>query len=117
VSDFSTVKLANDLAVMPPGARVPFDRTYQTKDLPDDEELSCCVNGLVESDGCFVRDDTRGRFWNPNFAWWVRLVPRFGGDELYAHFVSGRVVKIQFDDEEYRRQRPDGIDCPWVRID
>ena len=117
MSDFSTVELALDFPSIPTGAQVPQDRSYQTKDLPDDDELTCCVDGEIEADGRLVRTDNRGRFWCPDFNWWVRLVPQFGGDELYVRFSAGIAIEVQLDDSGYRDQRPDGVECAWVRID
>lgn len=119
MSDFSTVKISAEFGLIPAGTQIDMLRRYQTKDLPDDEEFSCCVDGEIEADGRFVREDLRGRFWCPNFDWWVRLAPDASedGSTLYAHFEAGKVCEVSLEKCRYEMQRPDGVDCIWVRID
>src|SRR5260221_481444 len=117
MSDFSTVTLSSDMTSIPSGINVALDCAYQCKDLPDDGELSCCVDGMIEADGRFVRTDDRGRFWVPNFTWWVRLTPQFGGRDLYVEFRSGRAVKFQWSGKEYETQRPDDVPNVWIPVE
>ena len=60
MSDISTIKIAQDCDLFPEGSPV-WVWSFQSKDMPDDEEYSCCVDGEIDATGRFVRIDDRGR--------------------------------------------------------
>ena len=111
MSDFSTIVFDYPI---PDG----LEGQWQTKDLPDDIELGCCVDGTVAVDGKFVREDMRGRYWNPTLNGNIRLVSLFSERELFCNFESG-VATIVRDWEGNDRTSHDGADCDdsmWQKI-
>ncbi|MBA9859178.1 hypothetical protein [Ralstonia insidiosa] len=95
MSDFSTIKIAKDCGLFPVAARTGW--SFQSKDMPDDGEYSCCVDGEIDATGRFVRVDDRGRFWNPELNGWIHLRIEFERSdlELVCRFADGRVVEVR----------------------
>lgn len=121
MSDFSTIKIAQDCNLFPVAARTGW--SFQSKDMPDDEEYSCCVDGEIDATGRFVRIDDRGRFWNPELNGWIHLGSEFEFSqlELVCRFVGGRVVEVR---DGHGVMIEDGSELPgaywspnvWVRL-
>lgn len=92
MSDFSSIAFSGDFPLLPRDARK--ERYFQCKDLPDDDQCIACVDGKVEADGLFVREDARGRFWNPDLNGWVGLLGAFTGFRFQCRFKNGCVVEV-----------------------
>lgn len=88
MSDFSTIKVDADFSLLPPDAR---GRSYQSKDLPDHETDTACIDGDIQSNGLFVRHDG---LWNPSLTGWIRLIAEFGPYEFSLRFQGGRAVEV-----------------------
>lgn len=93
MSDFSTIEIAPDCSIFPVAAR--SGESFQSKDMPDDDELSCCIGGVIDATGLFVRTDSRGRFWNPKLNGWIHLLGWNSGIELVCRFAEGRAVEVR----------------------
>lgn len=93
MSDFSTITISPDCVLFPEVARTGWP--FQSKDLPDDSEKSCCVDGEIDATGLFVRVDDRGRFWNPELKGWIHLRGERWDLEFVCRFVEGRVVEVR----------------------
>lgn len=59
MSDFSHIGVDADFALLP---EPTCGRNYQSKDLPEDNGESVCVDGDVRADGMFVRQDDPWEF-------------------------------------------------------
>lgn len=87
MSDFSHIGVDAKLALLPEPAR---GRNYQTKDLPEDNGKSVCVDGDLRADGTFVRQDGRTDL---SLNGWIRLIAEFGPWEFSIRFQDGRAVE------------------------
>lgn len=119
MSDFSTIVISGNCELFPVAART--GEWFQSKDMPDDDERTCCVDGEVDETGLFVRTDSRGRFWNPKLNGWIHLIGERTELELVCRLVDGRVVEVR---DGYGVVIQDGSDLPgaywspsdWARL-
>lgn len=88
MSDFSTISFDKDFAMMPQEARYTW---YQSKDMPEHESESACIDGNVLVNGLFVRSDSK---WNPSLHGWIRLIAEFGSYKFVARFERGYIVEV-----------------------
>ncbi len=93
MSDFSTITIAREVGMFPEAART--GEWFQSKDMPDDDEWTYCISGEIDTEGRFIREDTRGRFWNPMLNGWIGILGEISGIELLCCFVDGRVVEVR----------------------
>jgi hypothetical protein len=92
MSDFSSISVARDFALLP---KTALDESYfQSKDLPDDP-VTGCIDGEIQDTGLFVRTDGGHRLWSPSLDGWIHLIGHRTGIELIARFECGRVVEVR----------------------
>ncbi len=120
MSDFSIIEFAEDFPLLPEKAKKAL-RAWQTKDLPDDAERSCCMSGRIVADGHFIRGDSRGRFWNPTLTGLIRISDLFSSLQLLCRFDAGRVVEVsEIDPREWCYLSPEQLadcsDADWEPI-
>lgn len=97
MSDFSSIHVSREFPLLPLGART--ERYFQCKDMPDDDQYTACVDGTVQADGLFVREDVRGRFWNPDLSGWVDMLGAATGFRFQCRYEKGRVVEVREGEE------------------
>lgn len=88
MSDFSTISFSSSFPLLDGTLRAQW---YQTKDLPEHETESACIDGEVQADGRFVRSDGK---WNVGLNGWVRLIGQFTDDRLAGRFQNGYLVEV-----------------------
>lgn len=88
MSDFSHIGVDANFALFPEPAR---GRNYQSKDLPEDNGKSVCVDGDVRADGMFVRQDGQ---LDLSLNGWIRLISDFGPWEFSILFQDGRAIEV-----------------------
>jgi len=90
MSDFSTVSVDAGCGLFP---RSSWDEYFQSKDFPEHESQTACIDGTIRSDGLFVRYDGR---WNPMLNGWVQLRSSFGPDVFFCvRFVDGKASEVK----------------------
>jgi hypothetical protein len=89
VSDFSTITFEAGFSLIPASAR---DDSYQSKDFPEQDARSACIDGHIHNDGVFVRHDD---IWNPALNGWAALVASFSNYEWSVRFEGGRAVEVR----------------------
>lgn len=89
MSDVSTVTVDAGCAAFPKSA---WDRHFQTKNLPEHESETACINGTIRSDGMFIRHDD---LWNPSLHGWIGMRSEMGSEMfLCVRFASGKAVEV-----------------------
>lgn len=93
MSDFSSIDISPDFALLP--AHAKHAGYFQSKDLLDDPAYGACIDGEVEADGRFVRTDSGVRQFNSNLNGWIGLRGAYANVELIARLDAGKVVEMR----------------------
>lgn len=92
MGDFSSVTVSKAFSL--PSECGHDARDFQTKDLPKDPKRVACIDGVIEANGMFVRNDYGIRYWNPELTGWAYFTCVGVKADFVARFENGRIVEV-----------------------
>lgn len=93
MGDFSTVDIDSGCGLFPRWAWRDRFQCFQSKDFPEHESETACIDGTIRSDGLFVRHDGR---WNSELNGWVRMRSSFPPTAYFnVLFLGGKAVEVK----------------------